>query len=1432
MSTPRKSLGAAFAIALAAGTVSVVAPTANAAVDGSNVVINEVYGGGGNAGGKFNNDFVELYNPTDAEIDISGWKLNQKAANGNTGNTVKLSGKVPAKGFFLIQGDSQDNEKSQDLPKADLVGSFNFGAKAAIAELIDNNGQIADLVGWGTTAKGAETSPAKGTANATSVQRKDVGVDTDNNAIDFIVAEPTPQNSGNTGETPVDPTPEDPTDPTAQPEQPQPGEITPIAEIQGTGHTSPFKGKNVTTRGVVTAVYASDGSKRGFYIQTPGTGGSPKQKGDASDGIFVYMGRVAESAYPEIGDFLEIAGTADEYTATWQVKKDTVSDRMSTTQLRDAKWQVIEKDADFKDPAPISLESLPAGDDARESYEGMLVNITGPYTVTNNYTLNNTGDIGLAPGDTAHRTPTDIVSPGSEANALQDKQDAEVVHVDDGRNANYFRTDKQTPLPYLVTSDNGIKSIRTGDQVQFQTPVVVDFSYEYWRFQPLQPITGKNVAAELPITWEDSRADAYDDIDNVEGDYSIGFFNVLNYFSTLGKDVSGCKAYNDIYGKPVGAKNCNIRGAFSQNAFKDQQAKIVTAINKLDTDVLGLSEIENTASVTGDVAKRDEALQNLVDALNAKEPGKWDLVKSPQKLGTDEDFIRVAFIYQPAKVKPVGESVIFDDPAFTKTARQPLAQVFDTVGNDEDKNFVAVVNHYKSKGSVAKGDEDTGDGQGNNARIRAEQSKALLKHLGEQKDWADLPTFLVGDFNAYTKEDAITALVDGGFNIVESEKDYDQASYQFDGQLGTLDHVLANAAAMELVKDSAVWNINGDESAAFEYSRRNYNAQDFFGDGDDPIYGYGNPFRSSDHDPVKVGFGTKLDEKDADKFAPEASEEVTVTQGDQLPDAKATVKDADQLPADTKFEWTKPANTDTVGDGQEGEITVTYPDKTVDTVKVTVNVKPKAEEEEPQPEEKPRYIVKAEINDSGELVVTYENGDTENLGEVKGADGKPGKDGEQGPKGDKGDKGDTGAPGKDGKDGRDGIDGKDGQPGKDGADGKPGKDGEQGPKGDKGDTGAAGQDGKDGKDGRGVKSFEINDEGHLIVTYSDGETVDLGKVTGDKGSDGKDGVDGKPGKDGERGPKGDTGAPGKDGADGTDGRDGIDGKPGKDGERGPKGDTGAPGKDGADGTDGRDGIDGKDGQPGKNGADGEQGPKGDKGDTGAAGQDGKDGAKGKKGADGKDGRDGIDGKDGQPGKNGADGEQGPKGDKGDTGAAGQDGKDGEPGTDGRGIAEATVNENGELVLTYTDGETQNLGRVVGADGEKGEDGRDGQDGKPGKDGEKGADGADGRDGIDGKDGQDGANGTNAPAGEGSSVSDRCLPAVGIMALPLLALIPLGLAATVDVPALAPVKEQINKVGEQLPVPVQTAGPIAGAALAIAAIATLATVCSTEGGSSK
>ena len=82
------------------------------------------------------------------------------------------------------------------------------------------------------------------------------------------------------------------------------------------------------------------------------------------------------------------------------------------------------------------------------------------------------------------------------------------------------------------------------------------------------------------------------------------------------------------------------------------------------------------------------------------------------------------------------------------------------------------------------------------------------------------------------------------------------------------------------------------------------------------------------------------------------------------------------------------------------------------------------------------------------------------------------------------------------------------------------------------------------------------------------------------------------------------------------------------------------------------------------------------------------------------------------------GEKGDKGDRGDTGATGADGKngvDGQNGTDGTGITSSKINANGELVLTYSDGSTANVGAVVGAKGEKGDKGDTGATGADGQD---------------------------------------------------------------------------------------------------------------------
>ena len=139
------------------------------------------------------------------------------------------------------------------------------------------------------------------------------------------------------------------------------------------------------------------------------------------------------------------------------------------------------------------------------------------------------------------------------------------------------------------------------------------------------------------------------------------------------------------------------------------------------------------------------------------------------------------------------------------------------------------------------------------------------------------------------------------------------------------------------------------------------------------------------------------------------------------------------------------------------------------------------------------------------------------------------------------------------------------------------------------------------------------------------------------------------------------------------------------GARGSRGSSGADGKDGKDGVDGKDGINGLTPFIGANGnwwigetdtgisaqgVKGDQGDKGDKGDTGAQGIQG------------------------EKGDTGAQGIQGEKGDKGDKGDPGADGRDGVDGKDGRGIESAEI-VNGELILHYTDGTSDNLGKITG-----------------------------------------------------------------------------------------------------------------------------------------
>ncbi|TFC49762.1 ExeM/NucH family extracellular endonuclease [Cryobacterium sp. TMT2-17-1] len=836
---PNSRLKLAFSALLGVGLVAspLVALPAFADVGGTGVVINEAYLNGGSTGATYLNKFVELYNPTDAAVSLDGTSLQYRSATGaaNPSGTLALSGSIPAKGYYLVQG-TANSTSGAALPTPNATLGFSFGGGGgtlflasqatqltapATGSLLNAPGVI-DLLGYGTSLT-FETTVASAASVTTALTRA-TGLDTDVNSADFIVAAPTPTNAaGEAAATPVDPTATPTPTPTPTPTAttpPVPAAALAINEIQGSTDAGAQTGKVVTTTGVVTATYPTGGFK-GFYLQTPGTGGAVDlTTHTASDGLFVYTNALA--APVTAGDYVSVTGTASEFFGLTQITITALSDVTA-----------LDK-AGIVGPVPATV-GLPSTDAARESLEGMLVSPQGDFTVTNNYATNQYGEIGLAAGTTPLVGPTVTARPGTDAyTAAVAGNKARAVTLDDGATTNFLSSiNKDKPVPYLSTTS----PVRIGAAVTFATPVILDFRNSAWKFQPTTELVPATAAAVQPATFADTRTAAPR---SVGGDIRLATFNVLNYFATTGDSITGCSYYTDRAGTPITVNSgCDARGAATQVSFERQQAKIVSAINALDAHVITLEEIENSARFGKD---RDFALANLVTALNTDAGSPvWAFVPSPAALPASEDVIRTAFIYKTAAVETVGGSTIFDDAAFVN-ARQPLAQAFQLVG-DAGSSFLAIVNHFKSKGSGTGADANTGDGQGASNLSRVNQATALVKFADTLKTSTGIArVFLTGDFNAYDQEDPIKVITDAGYLSQEAKSG--EYTYAFGGTVGSLDHVFASPEANAAVTDVDVWNINSVESVALEYSRYNNNVTDFY---------VADAFRSSDHDPAIVG---------------------------------------------------------------------------------------------------------------------------------------------------------------------------------------------------------------------------------------------------------------------------------------------------------------------------------------------------------------------------------------------------------------------------------------------------------------------------------------------------------------------------------------------------------------------------------------------------
>jgi hypothetical protein len=187
------------------------------------VVISQVYGGGGNTGATLNKDFVELFNKSTTAVDISGWSIQYQSATNNTAvwfvNTIPASTIIqPGKYFLIAFGAAGANGAALPTPDFDYTtgtpAPLQLSATSGRVALVNNatalaigcnsgNSNIIDLIGYGSTTICFEgTAPATGLSAILAAIRLNGGcTDNNQNSTDFSTGTPTPRNSSTAANT-------------------------------------------------------------------------------------------------------------------------------------------------------------------------------------------------------------------------------------------------------------------------------------------------------------------------------------------------------------------------------------------------------------------------------------------------------------------------------------------------------------------------------------------------------------------------------------------------------------------------------------------------------------------------------------------------------------------------------------------------------------------------------------------------------------------------------------------------------------------------------------------------------------------------------------------------------------------------------------------------------------------------------------------------------------------------------------------------------------------------------------------------------------------------------------------------------------------------------------------------------------------------------
>jgi len=481
-------------------------------------------------------------------------------------------------------------------------------------------------------------------------------------------------------------------------------------------------------------------------------------------------------------DAVFVATTVDNVQVGDKVEiTATVTENAGRTQLGSVSNTTL---LSSNNPLPILKVQYIADGWNWEQYEGMLLQFNQKLFVTSNNALQQYGQLTLNPFRKYIPTNQCLPRTVEYTNYVMANNKAQIILDDAITTTNY------SPIKYADVSGTR----RTGERVD-NLLAIVDYVNSRYVIYPAQTIS----------FYGNPRPTAPSGLGNYN--LKVCAFNLEIYLA-------------DSYGQGYGPNN-------TTEAAK-QHTKILAALLAIDADIYGLVEIQEGQA----------ALIKLVDALNlATVAGRYAFVNDGST-SSGTTYTKVAYVYRTDKVLPYSTLKNNNSPY---PLNRKKAQASLLISNNE--RSIYSINHFKAKSGCSSAygaDTDQGDGQSCYNATRVQEANSTLNFLNANAAiWGDEDVLLMGDLNAYGKEDPIQTFIQGGLidlhRVYNADSTY---SYMFNGEAGYLDNALASATMAKQITGVSVFHINSDEPTMFEYSGNAYQA---------------NMYRSSDHDPVVVG---------------------------------------------------------------------------------------------------------------------------------------------------------------------------------------------------------------------------------------------------------------------------------------------------------------------------------------------------------------------------------------------------------------------------------------------------------------------------------------------------------------------------------------------------------------------------------------------------